>query len=330
MKKDIDLCGLGNSLVDIQVHSTDNALNRMQLKKGEMVLIEENEMKRQLKLFKSKPYHKCPGGSAANSIIAFSKFGGKAAYITLLGNDDNGNYYKNDFENLNVKLSAKQLEGVPTGICFVIITNDGERTMSTFLGATGLFSEEFVDEDLIARSKWLYIEGYQFSTEESTKAIFKAIEIAKKHNTKIALTISDAFVINNFRPALAKALKETDLIFCNENEALLYSKKYDTQSAIKFMQQSSKNSVVTLGAKGAVVGWLGQVYQIPPYPANPKDTTGAGDMFAGAFMYGILYSESAEIAGNLASYSASRIVSQIGARLDEDHKEIRNLIFGKY
>jgi len=330
MKKDIGLCGLGNSLVDVQIYATDEDILKLNLNKGEMRLVDMKEQKKLIKHFNKKIDNKSSGGSAANTIIAFSKFGGKAAYMSVLGNDDMGNFYINEFKELGIQLAYYQIEDIPSGTCLVIITPDSERTMCTYLGATGTFNESHLNEDLISRAKWLYIEGYQFSSEASTRAVFKAIEMAKTHKTKIAITFSDVFIINQFKDNLEKALRESDLIFCNEAEALAYTKKYETLPAIKGIQQITKNSVITLGAGGSVINWAGQLLQIPAYPAKPIDSTGAGDIFAGALIYGLLYSESGEIAGNLASYSAAKIVSQLGARLQENHKEIRNYIFSKF
>jgi len=326
MKKNIELCGLGNSLVDIQVSVDDNFIKEVGLVKGEMRLAEQDEQKRILDMLSDREINLCSGGSAANSIIAFAKFGGKASYMSLLGNDRNGVFYADEFKELGIELKAEMLEEESTGTCLVLITPDSERTMCTSLAATGKFGPGNLDHDMIKRAEWLYVEGYKFTAEASTDAIMEAVKTAKEIGTKIALTFSDGFITTVFKDKLTEVAKQSDLIFCNENEALSFTGETNFKSAYDKLSLIAPNLAVTLGSKGSLVKWEGKDYEIPPYDASPVDSTGAGDIYAGGFLYGIIKDNNPVIAGNLGSLAASKIVSQLGARLKENHAELVNQI----
>ena len=291
-----------------------------------MKLTDIDSQQRILSKLDASKINLCSGGSAANTIIAFAKFGGKAAYLSLLGNDSNGRFYAGEFNQLGIRLQADFLDNDPTGTCLVMITPDSERTMCTSLGATGKFSTANLDEEIIGASEWLYIEGYKFSSAQSTDAIFRSLEIADKYKTKIALTFSDVFITSQFRDNLLIVAAKADLVFCNENEVLSFTDQSTLDNAVQRMSEITKNFVVTLGDRGALVSWDNKLIEIPPYPVKAVDSTGAGDIFAGAFLYGIIYKRDPVFAGHLGSYSASRIVSQLGARLNENFDDVMNYV----
>lgn len=329
MTKDIQLCAIGNGIVDLQFYISEDEIKQLNAKKSEMKLISDGESFALSEYTKSHKYHKVSGGSAANTIIAFSKMGGKGAFITVLGNDDFGKFYTEEFKELGIVLETEFLDTDPTGLCFIFITPDSERTMLTHLGATSKIATKHINPEIIARSEWIYLEGYLFSQENSTGALFKSIELSKKNNTKISLTFSDVFITENFSENITKILPDCDLIFCNENEAKSYTKEDSIDKAIDKLFNTVKNAVITKGSKGSIIKWGGDIYEIPSYPASPIDATGAGDMFAGAFLYGIITLSNPMLAGHLASLSAAKVVSQMGARMSEDFDEIKNQIFKK-
>ncbi len=326
MIKDIDLCALGNGLIDLQYEMPDNEILEIGLSKGEMRLVENINQETLLKKLEGKSKHICSGGSAANTVIAFSAFGGKTSYSTVLGQDEFGDFYKNEFKELGIDIIAPQITEEPTGTCIVLISPDSERTMNTSLGATALLSKDHLSEDFIARAQWMYLEGYKFSCQSSTEALFHAAELAKKHNTKIAFTFSDVFITETFKDNVSKIVDMADLIFCNEAEAKSFTGQTLTNNAFYELCNRVPNVVVTLGGDGSLVMWDKEVYKIPSYPAEPKDSTGAGDMFAAGFFYGITKLNNPLQAGHLASLSAARVVSQFGARLKEDHKSLVKMI----
>lgn len=327
MIKDIELTGLGNALVDILVEVREDELYDFDIKKGEMRLYDEIIQHNAISHLGARKLHKISGGSAANTIIAFSQFGGKAAYKTVLGDDEYGHFYADEFRRLNIVLHADFLSDTPTGTCIVLITPDSERSMHTCLAATAKFGKENISEDIIARSKWIYLEGYKFSEQSSTDALYHATELAAHHGTKISITFSDKFVTDLFGANLEKILNKADLVFCNEGEAMSYTGQRDAESAFKELCKIVPNVVMTRGKLGSMIRWKGDGGTIPAYPTIPLDTTGAGDMYAGAFMYGIIKTENPRKAGHLASYAASRIVSQFGARIQDNVTVFRDQIF---
>lgn len=324
--KDIKLCGIGNGLLDIQYSVNDIDLAKLGLKKGEMRLVTTLEQNEILININAQKVNQASGGSAANTIITFAQFGGKAGYQTSLGNDEFGHYYANEFRELGIELSSNFSDNEPTGTCLVLISPDSERTMNTSLGASALFDENSIDEELIARSEWIYLEGYKLTSQLSSDALLKSISIAKHNNTKIAFTFSDVFVVEIFRDKLTEIVKSSDLIFCNEAEAFAFTNCKDKIEAFESLCSLCPNVAMTLGSKGSLIKFGGEVFEINPFSANPVDSTGAGDTFAGGFLFGMLYDLGIKKAGNLGSLSASIVVSKLGPRLDNDHNSILNQI----
>jgi sugar/nucleoside kinase (ribokinase family) len=319
--KDIQLCGLGNGLVDLLYEVEYGLIDRLGLKKGEMRLVDKDLQSQLLKHLEGKPHHRCSGGSAANTIIAFTQFGGRSAYKTVLGSDEFGYFYASEFHSLGINLLAPHIDE-PTGTCIVLVTPDSERTMNTSLGATAHFGIEHISSEFIERSQWIYLEGYKFSAKSSTEALFYAIDLAQKFNTKVALTVSDVAIVTNFFDDVMKAIMNSDLLFCNENEAKALTESHSVVEAVSKLKKLIKNFVVTCGDKGSYVVFGEKEIDIPSYKATPIDTTGAGDMYAGGFMFGLINFNNIEFAGHLGSLAASKVVSQFGARLSGTFKEM--------
>jgi sugar/nucleoside kinase (ribokinase family) len=197
--------------------------------------------------------------------------------------------------------------------------------MFTCLAASQDFNSQHLDEELIASSEWLYIEGYKFSEKTGIESVQKAIEIAKNNGTKVSLTASDVFIINAFRVQFMEALSKADLIFCNENEAKAITNTDNTNDAFEKLKQLCPNVVLTKGNEGSIAFIENKKYDFSAVVSNVLDTTGAGDMYAGAFLYGMLNFDGEnkiERAGKLASLSSSKIVSQLGARYTGDLKRL--------
>ena len=326
--KDIDLCGIGNSLLDIQYLVTDDIISKLNIKKGEMRLVDSSFQNEIIKNIGIKEEHRASGGSAANTIIAYSQFGGSAAYNSKLGEDDYGKFYSKEFEDLGITLHYSKSKTESTGTCLVLISPDSERTMLTSLGASASFGINDLSEELIKRAKWLYIEGYKFSQESSSEAVFKAIETAKKCDTKVSFTFSDAFITEHFRMPVEECVRLSDLIFCNESEALNFTQTNNINDAIKVLESMTPNFAITRGKNGAIIKWNNEIFTTPSYPANPVDSTGAGDIFAAGFFYGIIKHNDAKFAGQLGSYAGAKIVSQLGARFKEKHSSIIDFFIG--
>lgn len=315
-----DVCGLGNAVVDIFLEVDESNFKELGFERGSMRLVEKDEQESLLDHF-HKSEHELTlvsGGSVANSIIALSQLGGKTAFIGCVGDDVYGNHYVDEFKELGIEIGDPKLAGERTGTCLAIITPDAERTMRTCLAVSSHLSADHVDEKRIADSAWLFIEGYVFANPETGQnAIHESIEIAKKHGTKVALTCSDAFVPEVFGEVFREAMNSSDLLFCNAPESMAVAGTEDSESAFEKLRDMVPNCVLTDGPNGAFVRFGNEECHVPAVETHPKDLTGAGDMFAGSFLYGINHGYSAELSAKAANFLSHKVISQVGARLHD-------------
>ncbi len=328
MEKNIQLCGIGNGIVDIQYRITDEELIKIGIPKSEMRLITPEYTKELRFRLKHLPSNRCCGGSTSNTIDAFAKFGGSAALLIVVANDDDGKFYYKELEKNNIKYKNNIIDASITGRCYVLITPDGERTMLTSLAASEHFSIKHLSEELIKKTQWLYAEGYVLSKQNSREALYKAIEISKNNNTKVAISASDVFIIDSYREDIEKILKTTDLFFCNANESIVLTKTKNINAAILEIKKTypNLNFVITNGSKGASINIDNNYFEVNAIKTNVVDLTGAGDIFAGAFMYGLLNLNDIEKAAKLASYSAAKHISTLGARYQGSFKELLSYV----
>ncbi|MEI8213325.1 MAG: adenosine kinase [Planctomycetota bacterium] len=319
--KTYDVCGLGNAIVDIFLELSDDEFASLGFERGTMRLVEQKDQHQLLEKFSTGIHDLklASGGSVANSVIGLSQLGGRSAFIGCVGDDRYGLHYAEEFQDLRIHIGNPIIVGKSTGTCLALITPDAERTMRTCLGISSHLSDRHVDEERIAQSTWLFIEGYVFANPETGQhAIRKAIQFAKQHGTKIAITCSEAFVPTVFADAFHEALKETDLLFCNASEAMSVTKTDSSGAAFEALRGLVPNSVVTDGPHGAFVRYEGEEDHVAAFACHPKDLTGAGDMFAGGFLYGITHGYSPMVAARGANFMASQVISQIGARLQNE------------
>ncbi|WP_438957431.1 adenosine kinase [Porticoccus sp.] len=331
MKKKYHVYGIGAALVDTEIEVTDNDLQQLSVDKGLMTLVDEE---RQSELVEQLSDHltacrRASGGSAANTIIAVSCFGGKTFYSCKVADDDNGRFYLDDLGNAGVDYHTDgELPSGITGKCLVLITPDAERSMNTYLGISETLSETELNHDAIAQSEYLYLEGYLVTSETGRAAAIRAREIAEQQGVKTALSLSDPGMVAFFKGGLQDMIGEqVDLLFCNSDEALGWTETDILDTAAERLQAIAKTFVITLGAKGALVYDGNALIPIPPYPVTAVDSNGAGDMFAGAFLYAITQGHSHEVAGHLASMASASVVSQYGPRLDhQQYPHLLNLL----
>jgi sugar/nucleoside kinase (ribokinase family) len=320
--KQIQLCGLGNAIVDIFLELSDKEFASLGFERGTMRLVELAEQQALLERFRDRDARLVSGGSVANSTIAFSQLGGVAAFIGCVGDDRYGLFYESEFEELAIDIGNPIIVGESTGTCVCVVTPDAERTMRTCLAVSSHLAARHVDEERIKNSEWLFIEGYIFANPATGQsAIREAIRIAKKHGVKIAVTCSEAFVVNVFGDAFFEALKSADLLFCNETEACAVAKADNAKDAFVKLKGIVPSAVVTAGPAGAFVRHAGVEAHVPAFPCTPKDLTGAGDMFAGAFLYGINHDVAPDRAARAACFLAMKVISQVGARLHHGTKQ---------
>jgi sugar/nucleoside kinase (ribokinase family) len=315
-----DVCGLGNAIVDIFLEVDDQEFQSLGFERGTMRLVTADEQKLLLERFHQghRDLRLVSGGSVANSIIGLSQLGGKGAFIGCVGDDRYGMHYVDEFEDLKIDIGNPILVGETTGTCIALITPDAERTMRTCLAVSSELAARHVDQGRIEQSHWLFIEGYVFANPATGQhAIREAIGYAKAAGTKIALTCSDAFIPEVFGDSFREALAQSDLIFCNAPEAMAVTKKSTSEEAFRAIQEMVPNSVVTDGANGAYVEFDGSSAHVPAVPCQPKDLTGAGDMFAGAFLYGVTHGYAPAVAAKGANYLCMKVITQVGARLHQ-------------
>ena len=323
--------GVGNALVDMEFEVEDQFFESNTIDKGVMTLVDEarqHELLGHLDAFEGK---KASGGSAANTIIATSYFGGKSFYSCKVASDDLGDFYVNDLQQAGVdsNVGEGRKEGV-TGKCLVMITPDAERTMNTFLGITANFSVDELNMAAIKDSEYLYIEGYLVSSDTGRHAAIEARKVAEENGVKTALTFSDPAMVQFFKDGLQEMIgNKVDLLFCNEAEAMSWADTDNLDTAIESLKQVASSFAITQGSEGATLFDGKNLIDISHHDVKAVDSNGAGDMFAGAFLYGITHGHSFYEAGNIASLAAARVVSQFGPRLAAaEHKDILDVVLG--
>ncbi|MBM3982734.1 MAG: adenosine kinase [Planctomycetes bacterium] len=322
MPRAFDLIGLGNSLVDILLELTDAEFTPLAFEKGTMRLTERDEQQALLKAFGDHEPRLVSGGSVANSVIACSQLGGKGAFIGCVGDDRYGLHYQEEFKELAIDFVNDPLVNETTGTCVSIITPDAERTMRTCLAVSSHLAARHVPASKIAASEWLFVEGYVFANPSTGQhAIREALKAAKAAGTKVALTCSDAFIPQVFGDAFRDALAQSDLLFCNATEAQAVAGGATAAEAFAALKGVVPNVVVTDGPNGAFVRYHGAECHVPAFVCKPVDVTGAGDMFAGSFLYGITHGVPAEKAARAANFLAMKVITQIGARLHTGAKQ---------
>jgi sugar/nucleoside kinase (ribokinase family) len=313
-----DVYGLGNALLDIEFEVSPEVLQDLGIDKGVMTLLDEASQDKIVSQLNSHSQKRSCGGSAANTLIAIGQFGGKAFYSCKVANDEPGQFYAKDLLNCGVatNLEHHDPESGVTGKCLVFVTPDADRTMNTFLGISGNFSNVELVPEAIANSKYTYIEGYLVTGENSKQAAIEARKIAHSAGQKVAFTLADLNMVKFFKSGLLEIIGSgVDFLFANESEALQMAETEDLSAAMDYFKTLTKGFAITRGAKGSIVFDGEKSIEIAPHPVKAIDTVGAGDMFAGAFLYGITNNMSFAEAGRLGSLASATIVTTLGARL---------------
>lgn len=308
-----DVYGMCNSVVDILMRVDEGTIRELGLDKGIMKLVDVEESKKILGFAGEIKKKVMPGGSGCNTMIGVANLGGKAVFSNVIGDDEYGDIFEAELKKLGVVSRLARKKGM-TGTSVIMITPDSERTMNTCLGVCRLFTKEDVDEELLRESKIFHTTGYLLDT--APEAGYHALELAKKHGLTISFDLSDPFLVRAKRDELREVVKKyADIAFLNKEEAKLFTGK-EPKEALEEISQMCRTAVIKLGADGSIISHEGKVYKIPGFKANAIDTTGAGDMYAAGFLFGITNGYSVEQAGRIASYAAARMVEVIGARLD--------------
>ncbi len=310
-----DVVGIGNAIVDILGRCDDAFLARHDAPKGHMRLVDDTTIST---LYDAMgPAVEISGGSAANTLVGISSFGGCAAFIGKVADDEFGRIFAHDIKAAKVAFDSKPVSGkAPTSRSLILVTPDGERTMNTFLGISTDLDQGEIDADVISSSAVVYLEGYLFDQPEAKTAFQQAVQIAKTNNRKVALTLSDSFCVDRHRADFLDLIRDgVDILFANENEITSLYETSDFEIAAENAARDTHLAALTRSEKGSVILSEGRRLEIPVDTVeNLVDSTGAGDLYAAGFLYGISFRLGLETAGKLGSLAAAEIISHMGAR----------------
>lgn len=312
-----DVYAIGNALVDTEVEVSDAFLTAHQVDKGLMTLVDEARQAELGAALATTPANRSAGGSACNTVVAVARFGGSGFYSCQVADDVDGHFYREDLAEAGVDSNlADALPAGTTGKCLVMITPDAERSMNSFLGISAAIDTTSIDAQALANSRYVYLEGYLASSGTGRFAAAELHRLARQHGVKTALTFSDAAMVTFCREGLDTMIGTgVDLLFCNEEEARAYTGKDSIDAALEALKAIGGEVVITRGDKGAVI-WDGtQRLDIAAVAVDAIDSNGAGDMFAGAYLYAITQGHDRTHAGQLAARAASQVVAQFGPRL---------------
>jgi len=323
MPQKYDVAGLGNAIMDVIAAVDDGFLLQHGIAKGAMTLIDE---------FRAQELHKAlgksvqeAGGSAANTMAGLASLGARAMFLGKVRDDALGARFGESLKSLGVDFTtAPAAGGSPTASSMIAVTPDGQRSMNTYLGACREMTPADVDECEIAQAGILYIEGYLWDADAAKEASRKAIRAAKKAGAKVALSLSDSFCVGRFRDEFLDLMKrDLDILFANEDEAKSLFETEDFAVVVEKMKAWGKLAVITRSAQGCVVIQGGEHYAVPAYPvAKVADTTGAGDLFAAGFLYGLTRGKSLTDCGRLGGLAAAEVISHYGARPETSLKQL--------
>ena len=319
-----DVLAIGNAIFDVLVKTDESFLSRHGMTKGGMALIDEP---RAAAIYSDMgPATEMSGGSAANTIVGIASFGARTAYVGKVKNDQIGRMYAHDIRAAGVAFeTAPATDGPATGCSYILVTGDGERTMNTYLGAAQDLTPADIDEGKIAAASITYLEGYLWDPTSAKQAFVKAAGIAHGAGRQVALTLSDSFCVDRYRDEFLDLMRKgtVDLVFANEAELHSLYQTSDFEGALKQLRADTKLGVVTRSEKGCVVASAQGVIAVPAYPVGQiVDTTGAGDLFAAGFLFGLVRDAGHENAGRLGALAAAEVIQHIGARPQVSLKDL--------
>jgi sugar/nucleoside kinase (ribokinase family) len=318
-----DVTGIGNAIVDVLAHTEDAFLEIQRLEKGAMTLV---DAARADELYaRMGPAVECSGGSAANTIAGLASLGADVAYIGKVRDDLLGRVFAHDIRNAGVVFRTPPATAGPsTARCLIFVTSDAQRTMQTYLGASATLGPEDVDAELVANSRITYLEGYLWDPEPAKQAFLRAAEIAHAAGRKVALTLSDPFCVERHRREFQDLVAgHVDVLFANEREALALYETADLDQALGALRGRCDVVAVTRSELGSVVLAGGETIHLPAEPVeHVVDTTGAGDLYASGFLYGLCRGMDLAACGRLGSIAAAEVISHFGARPETSLQEL--------
>ncbi|WP_026622341.1 sugar/nucleoside kinase (ribokinase family) [Ensifer sp. WSM1721] len=311
-----DVLAIGNAIVDIIARCDDGFLEENGIIKGAMNLI--NADRAELLYSRMGPAVEASGGSAGNTAAGVASLGGRAAYFGKVASDQLGEIFTHDIRAQGVHFQTKPLDGhPPTARSMIFVTEDGERSMNTYLGACVELGPEDVEADVVAGSKVTYFEGYLWDPPRAKDAIREAARIAHAHGRETAMTLSDSFCVHRYRGEFLELMRSgtVDIVFANRQEALALYETEDFDHALDMLAKDCKLAAVTLSEEGSVVVRGAERIRVRANPVEQVvDTTGAGDLYASGFLFGYTTGRSLEDCSRLGNLSAGIVIGQIGPR----------------
>jgi len=319
-----DVFGMCNALYDIQAEVTDEALGLLAgfgIEKGGMFLVDEDQQREIVAKVYTSLVNAEPGGSGANTMIGLAQMGGTGCYTSRVGRDEHGELYREKLAARGIKPNLGGADG-ETGICVVLVSPDAQRTMCTYLGLSRDLRPEDVNLDDLRRSKYIYVTGYLWDTDNQKEAVLLAMREANRAGVKVALSLSDPFCVNRHKEDFQRILRDhTDVLFGNYQEAQALTDTDNPFDAVRALADHCDVAVVTMDDRGSLIQAGADLHEIPVYPVTAVDTTGAGDMYAAGLLYGLTKGLPLNETGRIASYAAAQVVAKLGPRLESVDRE---------
>lgn len=321
--KPYHIVAIGNAIVDVLAFADDQFITEQQMRKGTMCLIDDARAE---SLYGSMgTATEVSGGSAANTLAGLSSLGAKTAFIGKVNDDELGKIFRHDLNAVGVEFDTPEnVGGKPTARCLIVVTPDGQRTMNTYLGAAGEIHEQDIDAGLIGKAQVVYGEGYMWDMDCTKRALRKAFAEAKRAGAKVAFTLSDVFCVERSREDyLAMIPEDFDILFCNHEEAKALYPGKSLDEVLDLLQGQCEVIAVTCGSKGSIILTPTERIEVDPiWVTEVVDTTGAGDLYAAGFLYGLTHGLPLMECGRLGSACASDIITHLGARAQKPLKRL--------
>ena len=313
--KDFDVVGIGNAMVDIIASVDVEFLSKHNLTKASMMLVDDGRsafLRSQI-----APNVMSSGGSVANTSHGLASLGGRAGFIGKIADDDLGGVFSNDLHEAGVSFfPAPKDHGLPTGRCVIVVTPDGQRTMSTYLGAGAVLCPADVSKPAVQSAEWVLLEGYLYDKDDAKEAFRVAAQYAHEAGRKVALTLSDSFCVQRHHGDFhALVCDDVDLLFANEHELAVLFGTDDFAASVQVLRDKCPLAVVTRSKQGSVVITADDYIEVPPLPVDPIiDATGAGSRYAAGFLYGLTHAKSLEQSAEIGTICAAEVIMHMGPR----------------
>lgn len=311
----LDAVTIGNAMVDVISQVGEDFLSEHNLTKASMMLVDADRS--QFLFERIGKSIMTSGGSVANTAHGLASLGGRAGFIGKIADDELGKVFTDDLHGAGVSFfPAPKNHGLPTGRCVIVVTPDGQRTMSTYLGAGAVLAPSDISKDAVQSAEWVFLEGYLYDKDDAKEAFRVAAQYAHEANRKVALTLSDSFCVQRHHADFLALVKdEVDLLFANEHELQVLCGTESFEHAVGKLREHCPLAVVTRSKRGSAVVTPDEFIEVPALPVDPIiDATGAGDLYAAGFFYGLTHDKTLEQSAEIGTICAAEVIMHIGPR----------------